>query len=44
MPTLEALLDQYPQYHLTIDKMVKNGRSNEEIEDHLISLGEMDDA
>jgi hypothetical protein len=43
MPTLEALLDQYPQYRLAIDEMVKNGRSNEEIEDHLIQLNEIDD-
>ena len=43
MPTLETLLDQYPQYRLAIDEMVKNGRSNEEIQSYLISLDEIDD-
>lgn len=41
--TLDDLRTEWPQYRLTIDKMAKQNRSFEEIEDHLIELNEMDD-
>jgi hypothetical protein len=40
--TLDDLRAEYPQYHFTIDKMAKQGKSFEEIEDHILALDEMD--
>ena len=40
--TLDDLKDEYPQYILTIDKMEKEGKSFDEIEDHILALDEMD--
>ncbi len=40
--TLDDLRAEYPQYRFTIDKMAKQGKSFEEIEDHILALDEMD--
>ena len=40
--TLDDLRDTWPQYRLTIDKMAREGKTFEEIEDHLVALNEED--
>jgi len=40
--TLDDLRDEFPQYSLTIDKMAKEGKSYDEIEDHILALDEKD--
>jgi hypothetical protein len=40
--TLDDLREEYPQYRLMIDKMAKQGKSFEEVEDHILALDEMD--
>ena len=40
--TLDDLRDEFPQYRLTIDKMAKEGKSYDEIEDHILALDEKD--
>lgn len=40
--TLDDLREEYPQYRLIIGKMTKQGKSFEEVEDHILALDEMD--
>ncbi len=40
--TLDDLKEEYPQYRLLIEKMNREGKTFEEIEDHLTYLDEDD--
>ena len=41
--TLDDLKEEFPQYRLTIERMNREGKTFEEIEDHLICLSEQDE-